>query len=115
MAKPCAGPRDTARATVSPFFIVAEGFFRSKMDLERVLSFLLPLLATVQAADRNIQKDDSIDSAFHDYDSHGCDSAVGDYYCGIKRRCVSTWESCEPLLGHNEQCTASWSGLSWDL
>ena len=28
---------------------------------------------------------------------------------------MTTWESCESLKGQNDQCMASWSGLTWDL
>ena len=45
----------------------------------------------------------------------GCDKSSGSYWCALKGRCVTTWESCEELFGYNELCTAKWSGLSWDL
>jgi hypothetical protein len=45
----------------------------------------------------------------------GCDQAKGQYYCAIKNKCVSTWDSCEDFYGYNELCTGKWSGLTWDL
>lgn len=45
----------------------------------------------------------------------GCDKSTGSYWCEVKSKCVTTWEHCELLYGYNEQCTAQWSGLSWDL
>ena len=77
---------------------------------------LVWLLIDYTSADKNVDiKDASADEAFHDYDEHGCDRAAGEYYCPRKSRCISTWESCEPLLGKNDDCTATWSGLTWDL
>ena len=64
---------------------------------------LVWLLIDYTSADKNIDiKDASADEAFHDYDEHGCDRAAGEYYCPRKSRCISTWESCEPLLGKND-------------
>jgi hypothetical protein len=49
------------------------------------------------------------------YINKGCDQAKGQYYCAIKNKCVSTWDSCEDFYGYNELCTGKWSGLTWDL
>ena len=69
-----------------------------------------------RTTDTNLVTDDAgNEGGRHDYDKHGCDVAEGTYWCAIKNRCVTTWETCESLIGYNDQCTAMWSGLSWDL
>jgi len=84
--------------------------------MRRAVAFGLALLRPALGTDPNLVTDDSNPENYKkDFDSHGCDQAQGTYWCAIKGRCVTTWETCEPLLGYNEKCTADWSGLSWDL
>jgi len=75
------------------------------------------LLSSVVAHDKNLMDDDHSSSgeSIHDYDTHGCDLAKGEYYCAIKSKCVSTWDACEDFYGYNDQCIGKWSGLTWDL